>query len=219
LGESSNTIHTGWTFLINPFVAFSFLPTISAESTKEQDNDYDRAEQAIFHVIEQVESKLQKAVEEEVHSIYDKAERHHQRTQVTDQVSKAVSKGSDKIKEVVREHGKVKARGMPFLPVDQQEVKHDDHKILHAIEAAETAVLHAVQEEVNSLFHAMAHEEDHPLQTSSAKTKEVVQKGLEKTKEQVDVGHKERRRWMHEMDSNEIDLYLKATNSLFGMGF
>lgn len=205
-------------------VAFAFLRTISAETTKEQDdgNDYDRAEKAIFHVIEQVESKLQKAVADEVHSIFDEAEHHHHRIQVTDNVSKAVSKGSGKIKQVVREH--VKARGIPFLPVHEEgTVKHDDHKILHAIEAAETAVLHAVQEEVNNLFHAMSQEENHPLQTKCAKTasktKEVIQKGLEKTKEHVDDAHKERRRWMHEMDSKEIDMYLKSTNSLHGMGF
>jgi hypothetical protein len=40
---------------------------------------------------------------------------------------------------------------------------HDDHRILHAVEAAEKALLRAVDEEVNSLFHDLkTHDEDDP---------------------------------------------------------
>jgi gas vesicle protein len=204
------------------FVDWRYHTLFAVRGGKQDDvNDYDRAEKAIFHVIEKVESMLQKVVQDEVHSIFDEAEHHHHRLQVTDHVSKAVSKGSGRIKEMVQEH--VKARGIPFLPVqDEYTVMHDNHKILHAVEAAEKAVLHAVQEEVDILFSAISHEEDHPLQTNCAKTasktKEVVQKGLEKTKEHVDDAHNERRRWMREMDAKEIDMYLKSTR-MYGLGF
>ena len=206
----------------SPLLLLALASPISTDTnnkgTNDPDADYERAETAIFHVIEKVESKLQKAVENEVHSIFDEADHHQHRQLVTDHVNKAVSTGSDKIKEALREH--VKARGIPFLPAQVEDtVKHDDHKLLHAIEAAEKAVLHAVQEEVDSLFHSISQEEDHPLQTKCDKTKEVIQKGIEKTKEHVDSTHEVRRRWMREMDAKEIDQYLKSTGIFYGTGF
>ncbi|CAB9508683.1 expressed unknown protein [Seminavis robusta] len=196
-------------------------PLFGLRGGADKDNDYDRAEKAIFHGIEQVEAKLQKAVEDEVHSIFDEASDHHHRTQVADHAKAAVTKGSSKIKEAAREHSK--ARSMPFLPKHATKEENDDHKILHAIEAAETAVLHAVQDEVDSLFHAIGHEDDHPLQSScpkkAKKTKEGIQKGLQKTKEHVEEAHEERKRWMRDLDAPEIDDYLKSVNSMYGMGF
>jgi hypothetical protein len=72
---------------------------------------------------------------------------------------------------------------------------HADHRILHAVEAAEKALLHAVEEEVNSLFHDLkTHDEDDPHPPKKAATS--VKSGVEKAKKKVDDVRDHRRGWL-----------------------
>jgi predicted flap endonuclease-1-like 5' DNA nuclease len=176
-------------------------------------NDYERAEKAIFHGMEVVEHEVQKAVENEVYSIFEEMN-HDRRKEVTEHVKKAVTNGASKAKSTAQREYK----SMPFLPKHAEEEDRHDHRILHAMEAAERAVLNAVKEEVDTLFH----DSEHPLQAEPQTTKEAkksAKKGFEKAAKRVEDTHKERKRWIHEMDDKAIDEYIKMTNSMYGMGF
>ena len=167
--------------------------------------------------MEVVEQKLQKAVEDEVHSIFDEMD-HDRKKEVSEHVKKAVSKGAAKAKSTAEKEYTSKKR-MPFLPKHaEEEVEHHDHRILHAMESAEKAVLHAVQEEVDQLFHGTDHPfKDEPKTTKKAKSS--AKKGYEKAAKHVQDTHEERKRWIMEMDNKAIDEYIKSTNSMYGMGF
>lgn len=189
-------------------------PCCSAET----DDDYDKAEKAIFHGMEQVEQRVQKAVEDEVHSIFDSELTHHERDKVAEHAKTAVKRGSEKAKAAAQEHSKFHF----FLPKHAADVPHDDHKILHAVEAAESAVLHAVQEEVEILFHS-TRDEHHPLKKEESKkhtkkAKEGVKKGVQKAKKDTEEHHEVRKKWMDNMDEKAVDEYFKGINNMYGLG-
>jgi hypothetical protein len=74
---------------------------------------------------------------------------------------------------------------------------HDDHRILHAVEAAEKALLRAVDEEVNSLFHDLkTHDEDDPHPAKKEKAATSVKSGVEKGKKKVEDVRDHRRGWL-----------------------
>ena len=148
-------------------------------------------------------------MEDEVHSIFDADNEHEEhRAELTAHAKEAIKDATTKVKTVATEHSK--ARLYPFLPKEEEtatsNAKHsdDDHKLLHAIEAAEQAVLHAVQEEVESLFH------DTHNDNGKIKTKEGIKKGVEKAKKHVEDSHQERKMWMHKGDSKAIDEYIQT---------
>jgi hypothetical protein len=153
-----------------------------------------------------VEATLQKAVEEEVHAIFDADL--DQRTKVAEHAKTAVQKGARKAKAAQKAPAK-------------DDGKHDDHKILHAIEAAEKAVLHAVQEEVETLFHE-THDEHHPLKDEqpkkAKKAKEGVKEGVQKAKKDVEASHEVRQGWMLDKDSDAIEEYFKSATGMYGTG-
>ena len=171
--------------------------------------------------MEQVEARLEKAVEEEVHSIFDANLDHAERTKVADHAKTAVKKGAGKIKTAAHEY--YKAQSEPLWPEqDDKDLTDLDHRILHAIESAEKAVLHAVQEEVDTLFHD-THDEHHPLKDeppkAAKKAKQGVKKGVQKAKKHVEESHEVRKGWITNKDSIAIEDYMRSANSMYGMGF
>ena len=86
------------------------------------DADYKRAEEAIFHGMEVVEAKVRKAVEEEVHSIYD-ADTKHKEMAVHAKKEKQQHRSSTKPKNT----------------------SATENLILHAFEDAEKATVHAIE--------------------------------------------------------------------------
>jgi hypothetical protein len=183
----------------------------SADSDSTPKGDYERAEESIFQAMGQVEARLQKAVEEEVHAIFDADLDHAERTKVAEHAKIAVQKGARK----------VKAKPHEYYKAQKDDGKHDDHKILHAIEAAEKAVLHAVQEEVETLFHE-TQDAQHPLKDDHPKTakkaKQGVTKGVQKAKKHVEASHEVRQGWMLDEDSHAIEEYMKSATGMYGNG-
>ena len=159
--------------------------------------------------MEVVEQRLQKAVEEEVHSIYDNADHHEL---VIPHAKAAIQKGAAKAKQAAKEQKK--ASGGKLVGQDQGSGE-EDHRILHAVEAAEKAVLHAVQEEVDQLFHDVQPHEDH---AKKGHPKDVVKSGVQKATQHVEKTQEERQQWIKERDAKAIDEYIKAANSMYGMG-
>ena len=130
---------------------FYYCTITSAEdkSSVDVDADYDRAEEAIFHGLEAVEAKVQKAVEEEVHSIFDADLDHDKRNKVAD-------------------HAKNEKRQTHFLHKDHAKEEHKDHGFLHTIEEAEKATLHAIEEAEKATMHAIEEAEKATLEAFQA---------------------------------------------------
>lgn len=136
---------------------------------------------------------------------------------MADHARTAVTKGAGKIKEYY------KAQQEPLWPKqEEKEMQKNEHRLLHAIEAAEKAVLHAVQEEVESLFHE-THDENNPLKDESPKStkkaNEGVKKGVKKAKKHVEDSQQVRKGWIEKQDTAAIEDYMKSVTSVYGMGF
>lgn len=171
-----------------------------------QDDDYERAEKAIFHGIETVEQKIQHAIEDGLHSIYDDMD-HHQTKQVKENLKKAVQKGASKVKETAADEYNYSLGLTPAVERAMEEQKggrrSNHHRVLAAMMAAEQAVLHAVQDEVDSLFHGTDHHYH-------------VTKAIQKASRDVRDTHKERKRWIREMDDESVDEFMKSLNQIYG---
>jgi hypothetical protein len=84
--------------------------------------------------------------------------------------------------------------------------QHKDHKILHAVEAAEKAVLHAVEQEVELLFHDLKNEHG---ETHAEKAGKTAKKGLEKAKKHVEETHEHRRKWLSDDAVRNLEEYIE----------
>lgn len=170
--------------------------------------------------MEQIEAKLQKAVADEVHSIFDAEMDHEQRTKVAEHANKAVKKGVDTVKFSGRDYYRAQHGALWEQPDNKP--TSEDHKILHAIEAAEKAVLHAVEEEVDSLFHA-THDGNHPLKDEhpkvAKKAKQGVKKGVQKAKKSAEETQNIRKGWVTEGDTASVEAYMKSVNGMYGLGY
>jgi hypothetical protein len=167
-----------------------------------QDEDFERAEKAILNAIGKVELKIQDAIEKEVDTLYHKdtdEQGLETKQQISQKANQAIEKGAKKVKETVDDHKKDEGV-YPFLhshyPFDWPHGDpHQDHRILHAVEAAEKAVMHAVEEEVNNIFHDL--KSDHDPKTAK-KAEKSLKEGVEKAKKKVDDHHEHRRGWLSE---------------------
>jgi len=197
----------------HPALTIATTTASTGSASKGSSDDYERAEKAIFHGMEMVEEKIQKAVEEEVHSLYDEAAAEHHRDEIVAKTKAAIQKGAHKVKEEHNEKRKSKT-----LLHDTNHDDHDDHRILHAVEAAEKAVLHAVQEEVDQLFHEL-HSHDNNNAKGKGNKHHAAKQGVQKAKQHVEQSHQERQKWMSEKDAKAIDEYIKTANSMYGLNF
>jgi hypothetical protein len=161
-----------------------------------EDDEFERAEKAIFDAVGRVEHKLEKAIEQEVDVLFHDVE-HNKKEQVKAKAKKIVETGAKKVKASVDKD----AGTLPFtdshFPYEWPEEgdPHRDHRVLHAVESAEKAFLHAVENEVATLFRDLS--EEHRNEPKIAKNAETgIKSGVEKAKKAVDEAHKNRRDWL-----------------------
>ena len=108
------------TFGVRKPSLFGLRAGATAKNSAVVDADYKRAEEAIFHGMEAVEAKVQKAVEQEVHSIFDAGIKH-----------KEIAAHAKKEKQQHHNNSKDTAAA--------------ENLILHVIEDAEKATVHAIE--------------------------------------------------------------------------
>lgn len=190
------------------------------------DDDYERAEKAVLNAITTVEDKVQKLVSDEVDILFHKQE-HYPKEKTDDltlkakkadvalKAKKAVEKGARKAKKAVDDHA-----GQYVYPFEEHPYpyaypqinnkrkphEHKDHRILHAVEAAEKAVLHAIQEEVDTIFHEVEHNDEHKKE-ADVQAKHTVKEGVKKASGKVEDHHKHRRRWLSNDEDSLIEEY------------
>jgi hypothetical protein len=164
---------------------------------------------AIFHAVESVERRLEKAIEDEVNSVFhnlheDKKSDVHQKTK------KAVAVGAKKVKKEVESH-KDKTT-FPYEGKYPYDLPHsdEDHRTLHAIESAEKAFLHAVQDEVETIFHDLKHHDDDEL---SRKAVESAKKALDRATAKVQ-DKTEHRRESILGQGLSVDEYIRSYTSM-----
>jgi hypothetical protein len=173
-------------------------------------DDYERAEKAILKSVEKIEAIVEKVVADEVDILFHKD--HPEKEKITSNARKAVATGVDKVKSTIKGHSE--KISYPFEMKSQTQPKnpmvHKDHRVLHAIEAAERAVLQAIYNEVDTLFHETAHDKkskspNHP--TVQQKAKVTVKDGVMKASTVVDNIHSHRRDWLLNVSTSMIEDY------------
>lgn len=184
--------------------------TAVENNPKVSEDDYERAEKAIFDAVGKLEVKVQHAVENEVDMLFHELE-HHEKEAIKKTVREKVQKSAQKVKKLVEDHD---GEGtLPLLhemhpyPYDWPH-ENSEHRMLHAIESAEKAVLHAVEEEVSTLFHELEHHED---QTAAKHAEKALKKAHEKASKHVEEKHERRRNWfMENVKGNPLEEYMLA---------
>ena len=188
----------------------------SKSSTVEFDmtDDYERAEKAILKSVENIEAIVEKAVADEVDILFHKDRDHPDKEKITSSAKKAITNGADKVKSTIKGHSEKKL--YPFEMKSQQQQKnslvHKDHRVLHAIEAAERAVLRAITDEVDTLFHETVHEKKSqiPNNPTLQQAKTTVKDGILKASTVVDNVHSHRRDWLLNLSTSMIEDYSLA---------
>lgn len=186
---------------------------VNADPPTVSKDDYDRAEQEIFKAIGRLEENVERVVEREVDTLFHELE-HREKTAIKEKAKKAVKQGVKKVAQDVDGHDHSKERTLPTLhhlhayPYDWP---HEDpeHRILHAIEAAEKAVLHAVNDEVNNIFHELEHHDD---ADEGKRAQQVLEQGIVKANKHLDASHEHRRNWftnIPDAEARTIEDYMK----------
>ena len=153
---------------------------------------------------------MQHAIEDEVDTIFHALD-HDEKESIKAKTKTKIQTGAKKVRQKVESHDHAAMKSLPDMhdqhPFPYAWPKEDpEHRILHAVEAAEKAVLHAVEEEVNTIFHEMKHEDD---ATKSAKDmKQAVKKSIEKLDKHVAQKHEHRRKKVQE-DNWSLEDYLR----------
>ena len=99
------------------------------------DDDLEQAEEAFFHAVENVESAVAHAIDDEVEILFP----HHKKEESDIKAVKSTSKKEEKVEEVKK--GDV-----------EDDFEQAEEAIFHAVEHAEEAVAHALDDEVETLF-------------------------------------------------------------------
>jgi len=164
-------------------------------------DDYERAQKAIFGAISSMEKRVQQAVEKEVDTLFHNLE-HLEKEEIKARAKKAVAKGGQKVRKTVDDHRKSdRKHQLPFYDLDSHSYPYEwpkgdpEHRILHAVEAAEKAVLQAVEKEVSTLFHSS---DKHPENESKKQAHKVLKLSVTKTSSKSEESREERRRRFRE---------------------
>jgi hypothetical protein len=179
--------------------------TVAIDAT----DDYERAEKAILRSVEKIEAIVEKAVANEVDVLFHKD--HPEKEKITSKARKAVASGVDKVKSRIKGHSEKSL--YPFetksQPPQKNSVVHKDHRVLHAIEAAERAVLRAITNEVDTLFHETVHDNKSksPNNPTVQQAKTSVKGGIMKAATVVDNVHSHRRDWLLNVSTSMIEDY------------
>lgn len=119
---------------------------------KDPNQDYEQAEEAVFHAIEVVEESVVHALQDEVKVMFPHEEHTHHQQHKTTLVNK-----KKKHQEPAQNEGlqiRFEKEGQPF-PYDLQgllDTEKQEQNIAHAVEVAEKAVVHAIEQEVDAIF-------------------------------------------------------------------
>lgn len=169
----------------------SFLGVVARGGAKANTDHHDpeKATNTILSSIARVERTVQKAVEDEIHTLFHDLDE-DKKAEIVTKAQKAVKQGTAKVKKEVDDHAHPSKYPFESSKKETTAVDHKDNRILHAVEEAERAVLHAIQYEFNSLFHEMDHHE------TTETVKEGVKIGVKKATEKVEKVHQHRRDWM-----------------------
>eukprot|EP00980_Cylindrotheca_fusiformis_P004897 scaffold1041_cov121-Cylindrotheca_fusiformis.AAC.2 len=182
-------------------------PTISKD-------DYERAQKEIFDAIKRLEGNVERVVEKEVDTLFQDLE-NHKKKDIKEEAMKVVKKGTTKVKKSVEDHDHSREGTLPSLH-DPHHYPYDwphedpDHRILHAIEAAEKAVLHAVNDEVMNLFHES--DGSNSNNNEAKRAQEVLKEGVLKANKHLNDSHEHRRSWFTSETEGElrnIEEYMK----------
>jgi len=179
----------------------------SSKNDEEQDDTHQRATKAILNAVTTVEDHAQRLITAEVESYFHSnshPSEQHKKKQVAAHAQKAVQEGTRKVKESVTAGGGYTMSNVYPFEKDETKgtpVKHKDHRILDAVEAAEKAVLQAIQAEVDTMFHT---EDDHH---HDAESKTTVQAGLQKASKGVQDVHQDRRTWLEKFAEKQLEDY------------
>jgi hypothetical protein len=150
----------------------------------EEQQDKETHLRTLREAIERVEDRVQKAIQEEVDTLF-----HHDEEVGSEGPSK-----KDKVKEKARKAVERGAQKVKKATVEGKSFPHEEEgRLLHAIGTAEKAVIHAVEEEVGTLFHEFNH--PHEDTETAQKAEKVVKAGVKRIKEKVHEEHKERVGW------------------------
>jgi len=180
-----------------------------SKKVSSEEEDYEKAEKAILQAVTTVEDHAQRMIAAEVETLFHGLPK-SQKKEVAERAKKAVSEGSRKVKQHVDDHKKETAEGTFVYPFEDHPYpyaypqinnknkpdQHNDHRILHAVEAAEKAVLHAIEGEVDTLFHHEEHHHEEAAAADAQKHKTTVKEGLKKASKRVEDHHEDRRSWL-----------------------
>jgi hypothetical protein len=144
--------------------------------------------------VARLEGKVQHAIEDEVDLLFHDLEP-HEKESIKKQAKERVQQSAKKVRQKVEEHDHTVLKTLPSMhephPFPYAWPKEDpEHRILHAVEAAEKAVLHAVEEEVKTFFPEMKHEDGG---VDAKQVKKALKKGVEKMDKHVNTQHEHRR--------------------------
>lgn len=183
-------------------------------ASNDEHHDPKKATSTILKSMAKVEETVQKAVEDEIHTLFHDLDEDH-KAEIKSKASAAIAEGTKKVKAKVDSHDH--PHHYPFYDYDRHhasastkkkskkplpEVDHKDQRILQAVESAEMALLHTYENELG-VFLATHYDAHHGKNDKSAgdkttkhKTKKAINKGLEKATQHVDKLHQHRRDWM-----------------------
>jgi hypothetical protein len=168
--------------------------TANVETPDISTDDYQRAEEAIFEAVGQLEAKVKHVIEDEVDTLFHDLE-HDEKESIKQQAKERVQKSAKKVRKKIEDYDHITQKTLPSMhdpyPFPYSWPKEDpEHRILHAVEAAEKAVLHAVEEEVTTLFL----EEKHEIEGNDAEqVRKALKKSVEKMDKQIDAKNEHRR--------------------------
>lgn len=173
--------------------------TVSVESPEISADDYQRAEKAIFEAVGRLEEKVQHVLEDEVDTLFHDLG-HEEKESIKQEAKERVQKSAKQVRKKVEDHDHAVKKTLPSMhdsyPFPYSWPKEDpEHRILHAVEAAEKAVLHAVEEEVNTLFHESKHDDGDKKDANKQvkQVKKALKQSVEKVDKHVDAKHEHRR--------------------------
>jgi hypothetical protein len=106
---------------------------------------------------------------------------------IKQQAKERVQTSAKKVRKKVEDHDHTIQKTLPSMhdsyPFPYAWPKEDpEHRILHAVEAAEKAIFHAVEEEVNTLFHEIKHDNEG---SDDEQVSVALKKSVEKMDKQV----------------------------------
>ena len=153
----------------------------------DNDKEYEKYEQAIFHALESAEERIVHAVRDEVNIMFPRPRHEVETAAVNKPKQQQQQQAPSVVPQTHRHHldlsqvrlcGDDKHRPYPYDLKGALDKEKEEHNIAHAAEAVEKAVVHAIEQEVETIFPhsttkpvAVAKEDNDKKKPSSQKSK------------------------------------------------